>query len=64
MGARRRRRTSHDREWALLVPWELLFVPLVLVPLGAAVAVTAALALLAVWLILRAYSNKRRSDGQ
>ena len=64
MGARRRWRTSHDREWALLVPWELLFVPLVPIPLGAAVAVTAALALLAAWLIVRAYSNKRRLDGK
>jgi hypothetical protein len=60
MGAARRRRrwTSRDHEWALLLPWELVFLPLLLLPLGLAVAAIAALALLVVWLIVRAYSSR------
>ncbi|MHC4973386.1 MAG: hypothetical protein ACYTG3_13745 [Planctomycetota bacterium] len=57
---RRRRRSGPDREWALLFPWELLFLPMVLLPLGVAVALVAAVALLVLWLIVRAHSSKRR----
>jgi hypothetical protein len=35
-----------------------VFLPLLLLPLGLAVAAIAALALLVVWLIVRAYSSK------
>ena len=56
---RRRRRLSHDREWALLFPWEFLLMSMVLLPLGVAVAATAALAVLVLWLIVRAHSSKR-----